>query len=147
MSEKLAMNREPCASCPYRRDTPPGIWDASEYRKLPAWDTQWGGNGVFLCHHTPLIDRKTVCRGWIVVHGNNLQARMTAMGGVELTEENVKPTQAPLYDSGSQACRAGLRGVSRPKPEAKAVIQKLTKARKNLPAALAPVPSQHVPRP
>lgn len=127
--ETLAMNREPCASCPYRRDTPPGIWAAEEYRKLPAWDTQFGGNGVFLCHHTPQIERKTVCRGWLVVHGDNITARLTAMSGVELTEENKKMTVAPLYRSGAEACKAGLRGVARPPEKAKAVIQKITHAK------------------
>lgn len=135
MSEKLAMNREPCASCPYRRDTPAGIWAAEEYRKLPAWDDDYQP-GVFLCHHTPLIDCQTVCRGWIVVHGNNLTARLTAMTGVELNAENIKLTKSPLYRSGAEACRAGLRGVAKPKTEAKQVIQKLTHARRKL----APTP-------
>lgn len=129
MSEKLAMHREPCASCPYRRDTPPGVWAAEEYRKLPAWDQWFGGGGVFLCHHSTVVERKTVCRGWLVVHGDNMIARLTAMNGVELTEENQKMTQQPLYRSGAEACRAGLRGVQKPKADAVQVIQKLTKAR------------------
>ena len=44
--ESGSMNRDPvrppakspCGSCPYRQDVPSGVWAASEYEKLPAYD-------------------------------------------------------------------------------------------------------------
>lgn len=43
---------QPCASCPYRRDVPSGIWAAEEYAKLPAYDadTPFQPPHLFLCH-------------------------------------------------------------------------------------------------
>lgn len=31
---KLTPRKTPCASCPYRKDVPSGVWEASEYEKL-----------------------------------------------------------------------------------------------------------------
>jgi hypothetical protein len=129
MSEKLLCHPDPCASCPYRRDTPPGVWAPEEYRKLPAWDDPMNFAGVFLCHHSNLGARQAVCRGWLEVHGDNLQARMTG-NRVEFTSTAARfPTKVPLYKSGAQACAAGLRGVRRPNKAARRLMQKLTKAR------------------
>jgi hypothetical protein len=36
--EILKCGNSPCSSCPYKRDTPPGIWAEHEYEKLPAYD-------------------------------------------------------------------------------------------------------------
>ena len=42
----------PCDSCPYRQDVPSGIWAASEYAKLPAYDAPTCAQSarLFLCH-------------------------------------------------------------------------------------------------
>jgi hypothetical protein len=37
-SEALTCAARPCASCPYRKDVPSGIWAAHEYTKLLAYD-------------------------------------------------------------------------------------------------------------
>ncbi len=139
MSEKLLCHRDPCASCPYRKDTPAGVWAAEEYRKLPAWDNPQAFAGVFLCHHSNLGSRKAVCRGWIEVHGDNWQARIVAISGVEYMEGATKPTKVPLYRSGAEACRAGLLGVKKPDAKARVVITKLIGARekKNIATAHA----------
>jgi hypothetical protein len=45
----------PCSSCPYRIDTPPGVWASEEYEKLPQYsptDGQVPALGIFLCHQT-----------------------------------------------------------------------------------------------
>lgn len=55
-----------CSTCPYRRDTPPGIWDAAEYRKLPAYDQDPPAipDGIveFHCHQEHVSGVPTVCR-------------------------------------------------------------------------------------
>lgn len=44
--------KNPCGSCPYRRDVPSGIWSEEEYDKLPQYDLPTGDQppNVFLCH-------------------------------------------------------------------------------------------------
>ncbi len=128
MTEKLFCHRDPCSSCPYRKSTPPGVWAREEYLKLPAWDDPMAFAGTFLCHHSALGSRKSVCRGWLEVHADNMAARLASLM-VEYAEGARKPTSVPLYRSGAEACRAGLRGVAKPKTAARAVIAKLTKAR------------------
>lgn len=125
--EKLACAANPCASCPYAKTTPPGVWDASEYRKLPAWDEPMNYPGLFLCHHSNLGGRESVCRGWLEVHSNNIGVRLAMAMRIDLKHR--EPTKVPLYASGAAACRAGLRGVRKPSPKAKAICQKLTRAR------------------
>lgn len=124
MSKPLGCAPNPCDSCPYRKDTPAGVWAASEYRKLPAWDdpTQMDA-GTFLCHNG---NRELACRGWLEVHHENLGVRLALMTGRIDLGNHTKPTTVPLYKSGAEACRAGLKGVKRPSRKAQAVITKLT---------------------
>lgn len=120
--EKLNCHPDPCLTCPYRRDTPAGVWHAAEYMKLPAWDDEQAFAGVFLCH----TDQSAVCRGWMEVHQDNLHVRLT-MTKIEWDERNKEPTKVPLYESGGEACLMGLAGVERPGAEARAAIMKLLK--------------------
>lgn len=126
-TDKLACAQNPCASCPYRKDTPAGVWSAEEYKKLPAWDEQAYMGGVFLCHHSATAKRDSVCRGWLEVHHRNFSVRL---GYSRIDPTNLKePTDVPLYSSGAEACRAGLRGVRKPTKAAILTINKLTRAR------------------
>lgn len=113
----LKCNPNPCSTCPYRKDTPPGIWAREEYEKLPAWDHEMAFAGIFLCH----TDSAALCRGWIEVHERNISVRI-AMFKVEWTPENREPTRVPLYASGMAAMRAGLSGVVKPSRTAKKAI-------------------------
>lgn len=117
---KLTCAPNPCNTCPYRRDTPVGIWHQGEYDKLPQWDEQMAFAGIFLCHNNP----SGLCRGWVEVHNRNMAVRI-AMAQVEWNESNLKPTKVPLYRSGSEARRAGLKGIRRPNDKARQSIQKL----------------------
>ncbi|MCC9181145.1 DUF6283 family protein [Mycolicibacterium mageritense] len=72
----------PCASCPYRRDAPSGIWDASEYRKLPAYDGEAQDQplNLFVCHQTNGDDPNArLCGGWVACHGGELMALRLAV--------------------------------------------------------------------
>lgn len=133
MTEPLHMAATPCTTCPYRRDTPTGIWSRDEYEKLPAYDQRdFGGApmATFHCHQEPQIGKPTVCRGWLSVHPDCIAVRMAYFSGLitkeMMAEIPVKPDPA-LYSSGAQACRAGLKGVKRPGKKAKAAIEKLSK--------------------
>ena len=97
-SGKLHLNPNPCDTCPYRKDTPSGIWHESEYKKLPAWDNPMAFAGVFHCH-SQTEERQTVCRGWLEVHHDNLQVRLCVATQIEFNEHNGEPTKVPLYPS------------------------------------------------
>lgn len=125
---KLACHPNPCSSCPYRKDTPSGVWAREEYLKLPRYDDPNTFAGVFLCHHSTTSQQDTVCRGWVEVHERNLGVRLT-MFRIDWDKAGREPTKVPLYRSGAEACRAGLRGVRRPSKAAREMSQKLLKAR------------------
>lgn len=42
MSSTVKAAPKPCASCPYRRDVPEGVWHPEEYSKLRAYDGSTG---------------------------------------------------------------------------------------------------------
>lgn len=127
--EKLQCSPDPCGSCPYRRDTPAGVWAAEEYAKLPAWDDQMAFAGTFLCHSANIGgSSNTVCRGWLEVHERNMSVRLACFR-IEWNEKNRRATKVPLYRSGIEAARAGMRGVKRPSRRAVSVMRKLTRAR------------------
>ncbi len=133
MTEPLYMAPTPCTTCPYRRDTPSGIWDRIEYEKLPAYDERGFGGApmvTFHCHQEAEIGKPTVCRGWLSVHPDCIAVRMARFSGLitkeQMAEIPIKPDPA-LYSSGTQAMRAGIKGIKRPKAKAVAAIRKLVK--------------------
>jgi len=116
----------PCNTCPYRRDTPPGIWAAEEYRKLPEYDEGGSALGAFHCHHEAETGIPTVCRGWLSCHRFESVAVRVAVLMHLVTEEQVEaPCSVALYGSGLEACRAGLAGVGRPGARARKAIDRL----------------------
>lgn len=128
MSASLACPPTPCATCPYRRDTPPGIWHASEYRKLPDFDpdARTPSYAVFHCHQENLTGKATLCRGWVAVHGfRSIAVRLAEVRGLISVAEVERPCPVPLYASGAEACAAGLKGVRRPSAKARQKINKM----------------------
>lgn len=107
----LTTPANPCSSCPYRCDTPPGIWHPDEYRRLPAYDVDVAddpplalGLGVFLCHHA----NGAVCAGWLAVHGDHVAARLAVARG-ELPPPYTWPTPTvEVYPTSTAAADAGL---------------------------------------
>ena len=75
--------KNPCPTCPYRRDVPSGIWDESEYAKLELYDEptdrRLPQTALFLCHTTP----ESPCRGWLTVHRESVAVRLAPMGRIE----------------------------------------------------------------
>lgn len=127
---KLGCAANPCSSCPYRKDTPAGVWSAEEYMKLPGWDDPHEYPGLFMCHHSTTSPQRRVCRGWLEVHSENIGVRLAQYVQIDLGgARNRRPTKIPLYESGAAACVAGLKGVKRPGLKARAMIDKLARAR------------------
>lgn len=131
MNEKLIMRQTPCASCPYRRDVPSGVWSAHEYEKLRAYDGSVteqaiaGAGGLFMCHQG---DGK-LCAGWVGCHDmhDTFAARLHAGKLDESVWEYESPV--PLFASGNEAADHGEAEIENPSLRARSVIGKVTKLR------------------
>lgn len=117
----------PCATCPYRRDTPPGIWHPEEYQKLVGYDRGLTipALAAFHCHQEMVTGKPTVCRGWLAVHGDSPAVRIAVIRGEIPAEEVDREITVPLYSSGKEACAAGLKGVRRPGKKAREAVENL----------------------
>lgn len=58
--------REPCKSCPYRKDAPLAMWDIREFIQVLANDADELRGGVYGCHATRHRQEPSVCAGWLV---------------------------------------------------------------------------------
>ena len=127
MPELLRCAAIPCGSCPYRRDVASGIWDETEYHKLPAYDgSTWEQpTAVFLCHQGD----GCLCAGWVGCHDARhlLAFRMQAARIDPMVFDYESP--APLFASGAEACRHGLAEFEDPGEQAQRVIRGLRKKR------------------
>lgn len=137
----LPPSPRPCASCPYRRDVPSGIWDAGEYAKLRAYDgpTFAQPTAVFLCHqHDRADDAARVCGGWAGCHdGDELLALRMAVSSGEITVDTADAIRdyvspVPLFASGAEAAAHGMREVHRPGVAACTAMTKITRTRSDL---------------
>ena len=126
--------RVPCPTCPYRRDTPPGIWEAAEYDKLPHYDREtWAQpSSLFMCHQAD----GRLCGGWVAVHdmAESLALRFAVIDGTISPDDFARILDyapgVPLYSSGAEAAAAGKAGLhGRLSPAASAAIDKLTRVR------------------
>lgn len=131
----------PCASCPYRRDVPSGIWDASEYAQLPLYDepTFAQPTALFLCHqHDRADDGARVCGGWAGCHdGDNLLALRVAVSSGEITVDTADAIRdyispVPLFASGAEAAAHGVRELHQPGVAARDAMAKITRVRADL---------------
>lgn len=128
--------KNPCGSCPYRRDVPSGVWDSSEYAKLVAYDadTPHQPTGVFLCHQ----QNGAVCSGWAGCHDmdGSLALRLAVAMGLmtakvaQAVVDYVSPVR--LFRSGAEAAAHGMAEVDEPGEKATRTISKLV--RKQSPA-------------
>lgn len=121
----------PCGSCPYRVGVPSGIWDESEYRKLPQYDeeTHAQPTQAFFCHKAD----GNLCAGWVACHDmeENLGIRLASSFQVidwpTFTAAMNYETDVPLFASGQEACDHGLAEIENPSDEAVEVIQRIVK--------------------
>jgi hypothetical protein len=133
MSEIRPPKHYPCASCPYRRDVPSGVWHESEYTKLPGYDLLTADQppGVFMCHQ----DDERLCSGWVGTHDVEqlLSLRFAAsfdLISVETLEEiHEYESPVPLFGSGAEACAHGLKDMKDPSPRAQQIVEKITDRR------------------
>lgn len=117
--------KAPCSSCPYRRDVSSGIWHASEYAKLPAYDGETmeqlakGGTALFFCHQ----QNGRLCAGWVGCHDMRHAIACRLHEVASKTFDYVSPV--PLFRSGAAAAKHGMRGMQAPDEKALKVIARL----------------------
>jgi hypothetical protein len=122
------VRKEPCTSCPYRRDVPSGLWAAHEYDKLLAYDAPTAEQPMapFMCHATP----EHFCHGWAVCHSNRghefelLALRLAASRNLGILPDVPEPF-VPLFGSGAEAAEHGKRDIEEPSPEAGQAVDRL----------------------
>jgi hypothetical protein len=116
----------PCSTCPFRRDTPPGIWAPEEYQKLPDYDQGGMAFAPFHCHQENVTGVPTLCRGFVsCLQFDSIAVRLLVSREVLTVEQVEAPCPVPLYGSGREACDAGMAGVKKPDQRAVRAITKL----------------------
>jgi len=131
--DKATVAKAPCKSCPYRQDVPSGVWDATEYDKLPAYDGEIlhqllsGGEALFYCHQQD----GRLCAGWvgchIAQHNGHVFAIRLMRGSLDTRPIEEYATPVPLFESGMEAALHGLSGVDHPTATARKAIDKLAR--------------------
>ena len=128
----IAVHRNPCSSCPYRKDSPSGLWHPEEYEKLRAYDNEDvslenGNLATFHCHQEKISGQDTVCKGWLMVHQNTVAVRLCQYRhGIGIDQFEVDKG-IELHESGNAAADHGERDIAKPKRKALDMAAKLTK--------------------
>ena len=132
----------PCASCPYRKDVPSGIWDASEYEKLPRYDADAQpipALNLFLCHQNDRDNEQArMCGGWVATHGGDqlLAIRLAVSQGSITPETHAAVcdyrTDVPVFATGAEAAAHGIRDIDIPDSAATRAITKISARRTDL---------------
>jgi len=117
----------PCGSCPYRRDVPSGIWEQHEYDKLPSYDgPTWAQSpALFMCHQRD----GNLCAGWLACHDPR---ELLALRFPHKLDPAVYDytTDVPVFSSGAEARRHGMRDINRPGAKANKMITGLVRKRR-----------------
>lgn len=131
----------PCASCPYRRDVPSGIWAHEEYDKLRRYDAPTAEQpaALFQCHQADAdSDARRICAGWAGCHdGAHLLALRIARldGRIDATTHQAVAeytSPIPLFASGDEAAAHGQADIELPSKEAVRLIAKISRSRGDL---------------
>jgi len=123
------MTLHPCGSCPYRRDTPSGMWTRDEYEKLPPFDrpTWEQPPSAFFCHQ----QTGELCAGWVGCHdmdgslGLRLAAACDAITPAQYDEALDYVCKVPLWASGQEAHDHGVADVDEPSDDAVRAMERL----------------------
>lgn len=119
----------PCRSCPYRLDVPSGIWDATEYTKLPRYDGEtWEQPlALFMCHQSD----GRLCAGWLACHDAD-ELLALRLHKVDRSAYGYK-SPVPVFASGAAACAHGLKDIDKPSRNAQRMMAKIERSRRGTP--------------
>lgn len=123
--------KRPCSTCPYRKDAPSGLWDATEYEKLPEFDkpTVEQPPKIFLCHKAG----EHLCAGWCGTHDlSQSPGLMIAYFSGRISESDTEAavnyvSPIPLFASGAEAAAHGMRDIDNPSAETQRVADQMGK--------------------
>lgn len=140
MKNYEAPSPRPCESCPYRLDVPSGVWAASEYKKLPQYDleTMNQPTQVFLCHQQEKKEARRLCGGWVATHDvEKLLSLRLALAFTYLSDATMEKlidyvSPVPLFSSGRQAAKHGLKELENPSPKVAKIQEKILKNRSDI---------------
>lgn len=127
-SDNMKPRKTPCASCPYRKNVPSGVWDESEYEKLPQYDgdiPEQTTTSIFMCHQQD----GCICSGWFAHREPTdlLAVRLgLAMGRLDPSVLDYT-TDVPLFESGAAAAEHGMKDIMKPSENAGKVIRKMVR--------------------
>lgn len=62
--------KEPCQSCPYRKDVRTEYWAREEYEGLLDQDADPITGAIFGCHQTRKLPVPSICAGWLLDQKN-----------------------------------------------------------------------------
>ncbi len=121
--------KNPCGSCPYRKDVPSGVWSEDEYDKLPRFDAPTGEQppAVFMCHQQD----GRICAGWAGCHDMNESLGLRVAVSLDMLTPDEHDavldytTPTPLWGSGAEAAAHGMEEVYEPGERARRTVQKL----------------------
>jgi Family of unknown function (DUF6283) len=120
--------KSPCKTCPYRKDVPSGIWDETEYQKLPLYDGQTfeqQTTSLFFCHQQD----GHLCAGWAGCHDPQELLALRLHEVDPATYDYRSPT--PLFASGAEAAAHGMANINDPDVKARNAISRLQRKREN----------------
>lgn len=123
----LSPPKQPCGTCPYRKDVPAGIWSAEEYAKLPGYDGEtWEQSpNLFMCHQRD----GCLCGGWLMTHDReHLLALRLNWRKLDPKIADYAP-KVDVFASGAEAAAHGLSGIEKPSAEAMQKISGLLRQR------------------
>jgi len=129
-AEGALPRKTPCASCPFRKNVASGVWDESEYAKLPDYDGETHEQksmATFFCHHGD----GQVCSGWLG-HRDPIDMLAVRIGiSIGKLDPSVAEyqTSVPLFESGAAAAEHGRKEIEAPGPKAADTIRKVVKKR------------------
>lgn len=121
---------KPCGTCPYRRDTPPGVWAEEEYRKLVRYDeeTPFQPTGVFMCHQ---LDG-CICGGWLMTHDRDHLLALRFHGHrMDPAVWDYAP-KVEVFGSGAEAAAHGIAGIDNPSPAAVKKMEAIQRRREKV---------------
>jgi hypothetical protein len=120
-----------CVACPYRVDSPSGLWAADQYDMLRDYDKPYPQQPIasFLCHQ----QNSKLCAGWLGCHKpEKLLAlpflgvqRMITPEDMDAVQEYVHDPRVKLFTSGKEACEHGKRGIENPSSQTRLAALKM----------------------
>jgi len=106
---------------------PSGIWEQHEYDKLPSYDgPTWAQSpALFMCHQRD----GNLCAGWLACHDPR---ELLALRFPHKLDPAVYDytTDVPVFSSGAEARRHGMRDINRPGAKANKMITGLVRKRR-----------------